>query len=225
MSMLRPPDVQPMHQHGCGPQSVHPSREYLPNKEHHHSLLAACLTAAQPPHLFYDAPPPPAAGNDEINLMKVERNNPSGDAKEYDNNPVVYFDALTVLPDLNDFVEDNNNDEALSPALGLLANGSNAVGLTTGGRSTNGVEAPPALAAPLAPPADLSNSLGDNNALGAGPSIINGTPVGNNATGVNGALGSPVNGSAATTGTCPHSFYSSWERCPPSIDHCSWPSG
>jgi hypothetical protein len=38
---------------------------------------------------LYNAPPPPAAGNNEINSMEVNRNNPSGDAKEYDNNPSV----------------------------------------------------------------------------------------------------------------------------------------
>jgi hypothetical protein len=72
---------------------------------------------------LYDAPPPLAGGNDEIDLMEVERSNPSGDAKEYDNNPVVYFDAFTALLDLDNFVEDNNDDDALFPALGLLADG------------------------------------------------------------------------------------------------------
>jgi hypothetical protein len=52
-------------------------------------------------------------------LTEVERNNPSGDAKKYDDNPVVYFDVLTALPDIDDFIEDDNNDDALSPALGL----------------------------------------------------------------------------------------------------------
>jgi hypothetical protein len=146
---------------------------------------------------LYDAPPPPAAGNDEIDLTEVERNNPSGDAEEYDDDPVIYFDTLMALLDLDDFVEDNDNDDALSPSLGLSANGSNAVALTTLGRSANGVEAPPALAAPLGFPTDLSDSLGDNNALGTGPGILNGTPVGDGTTGVNGALGSPVNGNVA----------------------------
>jgi hypothetical protein len=40
---------------------------------------------------LYNAPPPPTAGNNEIDSMEVERNNPSGDAKEYDNNLVVYL--------------------------------------------------------------------------------------------------------------------------------------
>jgi hypothetical protein len=104
---------------------------------------------------------------------------------------------LTVLPGLDDFVEGGNNDDALSPAPGLSADGSNAVVLTTVGHSTNGVESPPALAAPLGPPANLSNLLGDNNASGAGHSSIDGIPVGNSATDNNGALGSPANGSVA----------------------------
>ncbi len=111
-----------------------------------------------------------------------------------------------VLPDLNDFVEDDDNDDALSPALGLSADGSNAVVLTTVGRSANGVEAPLALATPLGPPANLSDLLGDNNALGAGPGVVNGTPVGNGATGISGALGSPANGSAAPLVLTPAPF-------------------
>ncbi len=69
--------------------------------------------------------------------------------------------------------------------------------LTTVGHSANGVEAPPALAAPLGPPANLSNSSGENDASGAGPSGVDGTPVDDGATGDNGALGSLANGSAA----------------------------
>jgi hypothetical protein len=38
---------------------------------------------------LYNYPPPPAAGNDKIDLTEVERNNPSGDAEEYDNKPFV----------------------------------------------------------------------------------------------------------------------------------------
>ncbi len=104
---------------------------------------------------------------------------------------------LRALLDLNDFVEDNNNDDTLFPALGLLADRSNAVALTTVGRLANGVEAPLALAAPLGPPADLSNSSGDNDALGTSPGVVDGTPVGNGATSINGALGSPANWSVA----------------------------
>jgi hypothetical protein len=161
------------------------------------------------PH--YDAPPPLAAGNNEIDLTEVKRNNPSGDAKEYDDNLVIYFDALTALPDLDNFVEDNNNDDALSPALGLSANGNDAVALTIVGYLADGVEAPPTLAAPLGPPADLSDSSGDNNASGAGPSGVNGTPVGNGATGKNGVLGSLANGSAAPPAltTAPTTFLGS----------------
>jgi hypothetical protein len=55
--------------------------------------------------------------------MEVARNNSSRDAKEYDDNPVVYFDELTTLPDIDNFVEDNDNDDELSPALGLLPMG------------------------------------------------------------------------------------------------------
>ncbi len=75
--------------------------------------------------------------------------------------------------------------------------------LTTVGRLANGVEAPPALAAPLGPLADLSDLLGDNNALGADPGIVNGTPVGNGTTGVNGTLCSLANGSAAPLALAP----------------------
>ncbi len=67
---------------------------------------------------------------------------------------------LTALPDLDNFVEDDNNDDALSPALGLLANGSNAVALITVGRSANEVKAPPALAAPLGPPGRSEQLVG-----------------------------------------------------------------
>ncbi len=166
---------------------------------------------------LYDAPPPPAAGNNKIDSTEVERNNPSGDAKEYDDNPVIYFNALTALLDLNDFVEDDDNDEALSPALGLLADGSNAVALTTVGRSANGVEAPPALAAPLGPPANLSNSSGDNDALGAGPGMVDGTPVGKGPTGINGALGSPANRRAAPLELAPAPFTLLGSDAPPAL--------
>jgi hypothetical protein len=111
-----------------------------------------------------------------------------------------------VLPDLDNFVEDDNNDDALSPALGLSANGSNAVGLTTVGRSANGVEAPLALAVPLGPPANLSDLSGDSNALGTGPGIVDGTPVGDGAAGVDDALGSLANGSTAPLAFAPAHF-------------------
>jgi hypothetical protein len=147
-------------------------------------------------------------GNDEINSTEVERNNPYGDAKEYGDNPVVYFNALTALPDLNGFVEDDNDDDALSPVLGLSTIGSNAVALTIVGHLANGVKAPPALAAPLGPPANLSDSSGDNNASGAGPGGVDGIPVVDGATGNNGTLGSPANGSAAppALATAPTTF-------------------
>ncbi len=124
---------------------------------------------------------------------------------------------LTVLPDLNNFIEDDNNDDALSPALGLLANGSNLVVLTTVGRLANGVVDSPALAAPLGPPDNLSNSSRDNDALGAGPGIVNGTPVGDGATGVNGALGSPANGSAAPLAPAPTPFTLLGSNAPPAL--------
>jgi hypothetical protein len=166
---------------------------------------------------LYDAPSPPAAGNDEIDSTEVKRNNPSGDAKEYDNNPVVYFDTLMVLPDLDNFIEDDNNDDALSPAPGFSADGNNAVALTTVSHLADGVKAPPALAAPLGPPANLSNLSGDNNASGAGPSSVNGAPFGNGATGNNGALGSLANGSTAPPAltTAPTTFLGS--DAPPAL--------
>jgi hypothetical protein len=111
-----------------------------------------------------------------------------------------------MMPDLDNFVEDDDNDDALSPALGLSANGSNVVVLTIVGCSANRIEAPPASAAPLGPPAYLSNSSGDSDALGTGPSIVNGNPVGNGATGINGALGSPANESAAPLALAPAPF-------------------
>ncbi len=150
-------------------------------------------------------------GSNEIDSTEVERNNPSGDAKEYDSNPVIYFNALTALPDLDDFIEGDYDDDALFPASGLLANGNDAVALTTVGHLADGVKAPPALADPLGPPANLSNSSGNNNALGAGPGSINRTPVGNGATGNNGALGSPANKSAAKPAltTAPTNFLGS----------------
>ncbi len=121
------------------------------------------------------------------------------------------------LPDLDNFVEDDDNDDALSPALGLLADGSNVVALTTVGRSANGVEAPPALATPLGPPADLSDSSGDNDALGAGLGIVDGTPVGNGTTGINGALGSPSNGSVAPLALAPAPFTLLGSKAPPAL--------
>ncbi len=149
--------------------------------------------------------------------MEVKRNNPSGDAKEYDNNLVVYFNVLMALLDLNNFVEDKNNDDALSPALGLLANWSNAVALTTVGRSANGVEYPPALAAPLGPPANLSNLSGDNDALGTGHGVVDGTPVGDGTTSVNGVLGSPANGSAEPLALAPAPFTLLGSDAPPAL--------
>ncbi len=97
--------------------------------------------------------------------------------------------------------------------------------LTTVGHSANGVEAPLALAAPLGPPADLSDLLGDNNALGAGPGIVDGTPVGDGAIGINGALGSPANESTAPLALAPAPFPLLGSDAPPGIDHCSRLSG
>jgi hypothetical protein len=121
------------------------------------------------------------------------------------------------LPDLDNFVEDDNNDDTLSPAPGLLVDGNDAVALTTVGHLANRVKAPLALAAPLGTPANLSNSSGDKDVSGTGPGGINGTPVGNGATGDNGALGSLANGSAAPPAliTAPTTFLGS--NAPPAL--------
>ncbi len=119
-----------------------------------------------------------------MGLTGVEQNNPSGDAAESDNNQVVFFDALMALPALSNSFEDNDNDDASSTALGLLANGSDAAASTTVGLLADGIDAPPA-------------SAEDADAKGAGLSNVDGNPVGSSATGNNGALGPPANGSAA----------------------------
>jgi hypothetical protein len=59
------------------------------------------------------------------------------------------------------------------------------------------INAPPTSAATLGSPADQSNSLEDADATCAGPSSVDGNPVGDGATGNDGTLGLPANGSAA----------------------------
>jgi hypothetical protein len=121
------------------------------------------------------------------------------------------------LPDLDGFVEDDNHDDALSPAPGLLVDGNNVVALTTVGCLADGVEASPALAALIGPPADLSDSSGDDDASGTGTGGVDGTPDGNGTTGNNGALGSPANESAAPLAltTAPTTFLGS--NAPPAL--------
>jgi hypothetical protein len=80
-----------------------------------------------------------------MGLKGVEQNNPSGDAAEFGNNHIVFFNALMVLQALDDFSQDNNNNDTSTTALGLLADGSNAVALTPVGHLVDGIDAPPAL--------------------------------------------------------------------------------
>jgi hypothetical protein len=95
---------------------------------------------------LYNVPTPPTADNDEMGLTGVEQNNPSGYAAESDNDRVVFFKALTALPALEDSFKDNDDDDTLSTALGLLANGSNVAALTTVGLLADRINAPLALA-------------------------------------------------------------------------------
>jgi hypothetical protein len=131
---------------------------------------------------LYDVPPPCNADDNEMDVTVVEINNPPGDAKECNNNRVVLFNVSTALPALDEPLEDDDNDDALPTALGLLANGSNAVVTTTVSLAANRINAPPALGE-------------DDNAAGAGPGGVDGIPVGNGTTGNYGALGPPANGS------------------------------
>ncbi len=115
----------------------------------------------------------------------VEINNPPGDAKECNNNRVVLFDVSTALPALNKPLKDDDDDDTSPTALGLLANGCNAVASTTVSLAADRINAPPALAE-------------DDDASGAGPGGVNGIPVGDGATGNDGALGPLANGSAVS---------------------------
>jgi hypothetical protein len=133
---------------------------------------------------LYNVPPPCNADDDKMDLTVVEINNPPGDANECNNDRVVLFDVLTALPALNKPLKNDNNDDALPTALGLLANGSNAVALTTVSLGANRIDAPPALE--------------EDDAAGAGLGGVDGIPVGDGATGDDGALGPPANGSAVT---------------------------
>ncbi len=149
--------------------------------------IAACLRqpAGRPldPLIpLYNVPPPCNADDDETDLTVVEINNPPGDAKECDNNQVVLFDVSTTLPALDEPLKDNDDDDASPTALGLSANGSNAVASTTVSLAADRIDAPPALAE-------------DDNATGTGPGGVDGIPVGDGVSGDDGALGPPANGS------------------------------
>ncbi len=109
--------------------------------------------------------------------------NPPGDDKECEDNRVVLFNVLTALPTLDKPLADDDDDDALPTALGFLANESNVVASITVNLAANRINAPPALAE-------------DDDAKGAGPGGIDGIPVGNGATGDDGTLGPPANGSA-----------------------------
>ncbi len=146
---------------------------------------------------LHNFPTPPAVVNDKIGLTEVDQNNPPGNAAELDNSWVIFYNTLTALPALNDSAKDNDNDDASSNALGLLADGSNVAALTTVGHLADVINAPLALAATLGSPADRSNLLEDADATGAGLGSVNGNPVGDGATGDNGALSLPANGSLA----------------------------
>jgi hypothetical protein len=87
------------------------------------------------------------------------------------------------LPALDKPLKDDNDDDASPTALGLSANGSNAVASTTVSLAADRIDAPPALAE-------------DENAAGAVPGGVDGIPVGDGATGNDGALGPPANRSA-----------------------------
>ncbi len=135
----------------------------------------------------------------------------------YNDDPVIYFDALTALLDLSNFVDDNDDDDTLSPALGLLVDGNNAEALTIVGHLADGVKAPLVLSAPLGPLANQSDLSGDNDISGAGPGGVDGIPVGKGATGDDGTLGSLANGYAAPLAllTAPTTFFGS--DAPPAL--------
>ncbi len=102
-----------------------------------------------------------------------------------------------VLPALDNSAKDNDNDDASSNALGLMADESNAAVLTTVGHLADVINAPPASAATLGSLADQSDLSEDADAMGPDPSSINEHPVGSGATGNDGALGLLANGSTA----------------------------
>jgi hypothetical protein len=146
---------------------------------------------------LHKIPTPPAADNDKIGLTEVNQNNPSGNAVELDNTRVVFYDTLLALPSLNDFAKGDDSDSHHPKLLASWLMGEMQQNLTTNGHSADVINAPPALAATLGSPADQSNLLEDADAMGTGPSSINGNPVGNGTTGDNGTLGLPANGSVA----------------------------
>jgi hypothetical protein len=112
----------------------------------------------------------------------VKINNPPGDAEECIYDRVVLFDVSTALPALDEPLKDDNDNDASPTALGLLANGSNAVALTTVSLADDRIDTPPALAE-------------DDDAAGTGPGGIDRIHVGDGTTGNDGALGPPANGS------------------------------
>ncbi len=120
----------------------------------------------------------------------VEKNNPPGDAAETDNDTVVFYDALTGLPALDNFVETDDNDATYSIYPGPSADAGDVDMVSTlTGLPAFGVDIPLASAASLGLPVGRSNSLRNNDVSGVGPD------------GVNGNIGGPADNCALGDGT------------------------
>ncbi len=150
---------------------------------------------------LYEVPPLPDADNDEFDETVVEQNNPPGNAAETDNDTVVFYDALTGLLALDDFVETNDDDATYSVYPGPSANAGNVDTVSTlTGLPAFEVDIPSASAASLGLPAGRSNSSRNDDVSGVGPDGIDGNAGGpaNNC-----ALGDGTVGLAADSGICP----------------------
>jgi hypothetical protein len=120
----------------------------------------------------------------------VEQNNPPGNVAETDNNTVVFYDALTGLPVLKDFVETNNDDATYSVYPGPSADAGDVDTVSTlPGLPAFGVDIPSASAAFLGLPAGRSNLSRNDNVSGVGPD------------GVDGNVGGPADDCALGDGT------------------------
>ncbi len=103
---------------------------------------------------------------------------------------VVFYDALTGLPALDDFVETDGNDATYSVYPGPLADAGDVDMVSTlTGLPAFGVNIPSASAASLGLPAGRSNSSRNDDVSGVGPD------------GVDGNVGGPANDCALGDGT------------------------
>jgi hypothetical protein len=130
---------------------------------------------------LHKVPPPLVNNKDEGELGDSKNNNPPGNAELLIND---HANGRTVLMAFFPFVEmkgDNNNNGALSTALGLLADGSDATmtSVTALDHLVDGRNAPPASTTALGLPANGSKTLEEGDTADAGSIGNEEAPVGN----------------------------------------------